>query len=135
MRIVDLMADSLNRRLADKQLRCVITDAAKAYIVDNGFDPVYGARPLRRYMQKACGNAVEPENSGGRADARQRAYRGRWARRPDGADCMIRRKTGKANTDGIGTQEVRALPCVLPFKKEGRDSPAFVDKSLTRVLY
>ena len=52
VRIVDLMADSLNRRLADKQLRCVITDAAKAYIVDNGFDPVYGARPLRRYMQK-----------------------------------------------------------------------------------
>ena len=52
VRIVDLMADSLNRRLADKQLRCVITDEAKAYIVDNGFDPVYGARPLRRYMQK-----------------------------------------------------------------------------------
>ena len=52
MRIVDLMADGLSRRLADKQLRCVVTDAAKAYIMDNGYDPIYGARPLRRFMQK-----------------------------------------------------------------------------------
>ena len=45
--IVDLMLNDLRKRLADKQLTLVVTDAAKAFIVDNGYDPIYGARPLR----------------------------------------------------------------------------------------
>ncbi len=49
--IIDLLLAGMNKRLADKQLTCVVTPAAKAYIVDNGFDPLYGARPLRRYLQ------------------------------------------------------------------------------------
>ena len=49
--IVDLMLTDLRRRLADKQLHLTVTDAAKAFIVDHGYDPVYGARPLKRYIQ------------------------------------------------------------------------------------
>ena len=49
--IVDLLLGSLNRRLADKQLKVELTPAAKAYVIDNGYDPLYGARPLRRFLQ------------------------------------------------------------------------------------
>ena len=52
VRILDLLVKDLNRRLEDKQLRCVVSDAAKATIVDNAYDPVYGARPLRRFVQR-----------------------------------------------------------------------------------
>ena len=50
-KIVDLLLSSLNKRLADKQLSCVLTDAAREDVIENGFDPQYGARPLRRYLQ------------------------------------------------------------------------------------
>ncbi len=49
--IVDLMVNSLGKRLEDKQLKLVLTPEAKAFIVDNGYDPVYGARPLKRFIQ------------------------------------------------------------------------------------
>ena len=49
--IIDLLAADLNRRLADKQLTVSLTDAAKQFIIDSAYDPVYGARPLRRYVQ------------------------------------------------------------------------------------
>ena len=51
MSIIDLQIDALNRRLADQELTCVLTPAAKDYIVDAAYDPQYGARPLRRYVQ------------------------------------------------------------------------------------
>ncbi len=50
--IVDLMVGGINRRLADKELTIALTDAAKSYITENGYDPVYGARPLNRYLKK-----------------------------------------------------------------------------------
>ena len=50
--IVDLLLNDLNLRLAEKELSLELTDGAKAYIVENGYDPVYGARPLKRYIQK-----------------------------------------------------------------------------------
>ena len=50
--IVDLMMNSLGKRLAEKQLSVKLTDEAKNYIVDNGYDPVYGARPLKRFIQR-----------------------------------------------------------------------------------
>ena len=49
--IVDLMLKSLEKRLTDKQLKLEVTDKAKDYIVNNGYDPVYGARPLKRFIQ------------------------------------------------------------------------------------
>ncbi len=49
--IVKLMLASLNRRLADRKLHVELTDRAMAYVIDQGFDPVYGARPLKRYLQ------------------------------------------------------------------------------------
>ncbi len=49
--IVDLLIGGLNKRLADRQLKVVLTDAAKTYVIDNGYDPLYGARPLRRFLQ------------------------------------------------------------------------------------
>jgi len=49
--IIDLLVDGLNRRLADKQLTVTLTPAAKNQIIDAAYDPIYGARPLRRYLQ------------------------------------------------------------------------------------
>ena len=51
--IIDIMVDSLRKRLEDKSLGLYITDAAKQLIIDRGFDPLYGARPLRRYLQSS----------------------------------------------------------------------------------
>lgn len=50
--IVDLMLGELKKRLADKEVGFAITDAAKDYVIDNGFDPNYGARPLKRFIQR-----------------------------------------------------------------------------------
>ena len=50
--VVELMLQSLRHRLADKQLTLVVTPAAKQAIVDGGYDPIYGARPLKRYIQQ-----------------------------------------------------------------------------------
>ena len=51
-KIVDLQIKDLNRRLSDRQISCEVTDAAKDFIVENGYDPVYGARPLKRFIHK-----------------------------------------------------------------------------------
>ena len=51
--IVDLQVADLNRRLKDKQLTMSLTPAARGFVVEQGYDPVYGARPLKRYMQRA----------------------------------------------------------------------------------
>ncbi len=50
--IINLIMADLNKRLSDKDLKIDLTEAAKRFIVDNGYDPVYGARPLKRYMTK-----------------------------------------------------------------------------------
>ncbi|MEE0959769.1 MAG: ATP-dependent chaperone ClpB [Lachnospiraceae bacterium] len=50
--IVDLLMDDLNERVSDREIHITLTDAAKRYIVEEGYDPVYGARPLKRFLQK-----------------------------------------------------------------------------------
>ena len=50
--IIDLLVADINKRLEDKELVVALSDSAKQFIVDNGYDPVYGARPLKRYLQK-----------------------------------------------------------------------------------
>lgn len=50
--IIDLQIKDLNRRLADKELHVELTPEAKGYVADNGYEPMYGARPLKRYLQK-----------------------------------------------------------------------------------
>ncbi len=50
--IVDLIVADLNRRLSDRDLKLELTEKAKQYIIENAYDPVYGARPLKRYVQK-----------------------------------------------------------------------------------
>ena len=50
--IIDLIMKDLNKRLADKQLKCELTERAKDYIVETGYDPAYGARPLKRLVQR-----------------------------------------------------------------------------------
>ncbi|MCR5369461.1 MAG: ATP-dependent chaperone ClpB [Clostridium sp.] len=50
--IVDLQMRDLNRRLADKDITITLTDMAKSYVIEHSYDPVYGARPLKRYLQK-----------------------------------------------------------------------------------
>ena len=51
-RIVDLCIADLNKRLADRELKIELSETAKAFITEKGYDPVYGARPLKRYLQK-----------------------------------------------------------------------------------
>ena len=50
--IVDLLVKDLNKRLLDKELTIELTKGAKEYVIEGGYDPVYGARPLKRYLQK-----------------------------------------------------------------------------------
>ncbi len=50
--IVDLLLADVNGRLADRELKISLTDEGKKFVADNGYDPVYGARPLKRYLQK-----------------------------------------------------------------------------------
>ena len=50
--IIDLLVADINKRLADKELVVALSDSAKQFIVDNGYDPVYGARPLKSHLQK-----------------------------------------------------------------------------------
>jgi ATP-dependent Clp protease ATP-binding subunit ClpB len=56
--IVDLQVAALARRLQDRRLRLTVTDAAKEWLSLTGYDPVYGARPLRRLVQKAIGDRL-----------------------------------------------------------------------------
>ena len=50
--IIELLIADVNKRLSDKELKIALTDEAKDFIIENGYDPVYGARPLKRYLQK-----------------------------------------------------------------------------------
>ena len=50
--IINLLMDDLNKRLVEKEIKVELTDSAKKFITDNGYDPIYGARPLKRYLQK-----------------------------------------------------------------------------------
>jgi len=49
---VELLLADLNKRLADKELKVALTDEAKKAVIENGYDAIYGARPLKRYLQK-----------------------------------------------------------------------------------
>ncbi|MBQ8850016.1 MAG: ATP-dependent chaperone ClpB [Clostridia bacterium] len=70
--IVDLLIADLNKRLKDKQLHLAITDEAKSFIIDSAYDPIYGARPLKRFIQsnietllakKIIGGDIEPNTT------------------------------------------------------------------------
>ena len=63
--IVDLMLSDLRKRLADKQLNLKVTDAAKDAIIDGGYDPIYGARPLKRYIQSHVETMLAKQIIGG----------------------------------------------------------------------
>ena len=57
-KILDLLLVDLNKRLEDKQIILNLTDSAKDYLIDNGYDPVFGARPLKRFVQKSLETLV-----------------------------------------------------------------------------
>ncbi len=63
--IVDLQLADLRARLAQKQLNLAVTDAARAFIIDEGYDPVYGARPLKRFIQSRVETLIAREIIGG----------------------------------------------------------------------
>ena len=56
--IVDLIMKDLNKRLEEKQIKVELTDKAKQYVIDNGYDPSFGARPLKRFIQNSVENIV-----------------------------------------------------------------------------
>ena len=57
-KIADLIISDLNKRLADKRISIKLTDAAKKYVIENGYDPSFGARPLKRFIQASVENLV-----------------------------------------------------------------------------
>ena len=59
--ILDLLVVDLNRRLEDKQITLTLTDEAKQYLIDNGYDPIFGARPLKRFVQKSLETLIAKE--------------------------------------------------------------------------
>ena len=59
--IIDILMEGLKNRLADKTLKLEVTDAAKSLIIERGFDPIYGARPLKRYLQSAAETLIAKE--------------------------------------------------------------------------
>ena len=63
--IIDLQLRDLNKRLMDQELSCTVTDAAKAFIIDAAYDPLYGARPLRRYVQHTVETLIARKILGG----------------------------------------------------------------------
>ena len=63
--IVDIQLESLRRRLADRRLALQVTDAAHAWLASHGYDPIYGARPLRRLIQTAIGDQLAKALLGG----------------------------------------------------------------------
>ena len=67
--IIDIMVSSLRERLADKSLGLEITDAAKQLIIERGYDPLYGARPLRRYLQSSVETLIARVILGGSLSA------------------------------------------------------------------
>ena len=69
--IIDLMLEGLNRRLADQQLRVKLTDAAKDHIIDSAYDPIYGARPLRRYLQHTVETLISRKIIAGQVESGQ----------------------------------------------------------------
>jgi ATP-dependent Clp protease ATP-binding subunit ClpB len=63
--IVDIQLDRLRRRLADRRLALEVTEPARAWLADHGYDPIYGARPLRRLVQSAIGDRLAKALLGG----------------------------------------------------------------------
>ena len=59
--IIEILMQGLRKRMADKTLKLDVTDAAKSHIIERGFDPIYGARPLKRYLQSAAETLIAKE--------------------------------------------------------------------------
>ena len=67
-KIIDLMIASLNKRLEDREITVILSDKAKELIIDESYDPIYGARPLRRHIQKSVETLVGKEIIAGKVD-------------------------------------------------------------------
>ena len=67
--IIDLLVDGLNRRLADRQLTVALTPAAKSAVIEAAYDPIYGARPLRRYLQHTVETLIGREIIAGQVES------------------------------------------------------------------
>ncbi len=90
--IVDLQLASLQRRLDDRRLTLAVSDSARTWLAERGFDPVYGARPLRRLVQTAVGDALAKEILAGAL--------------PDGATVRVEALDGPASTSLAITPDV-----------------------------
>jgi ATP-dependent Clp protease ATP-binding subunit ClpB len=73
-RIVDIQVEALAKRLAARRLTLEVTDAAREWLALNGFDPLYGARPLRRLVQTSIGDTLARELLAGRIRDGQTVY-------------------------------------------------------------
>ena len=78
--IVDLQLAAFDRRLAPRRITVTVTDAARQWLTDNGYDPAYGARPLRRLVQTAIGDPLARMLIGGEVDRRPAGQRSTTSR-------------------------------------------------------
>ena len=105
--ILQLMLKDLSGRLADRHLSVELTDAAKEYVIDNGYDPVYGARPLKRFLQRAVETPI----------ARMLDRRGRAGRQRNRGGCGKRRDHGEAPARAAGSRRNRINQKAAPGRK------------------
>ena len=96
-KIVDLQLDRLRKRLADRRITLTVTDAAKGWLADEGNDPVYGARPLRRLVQTAIGDQLARELLAGQVH--------------DGSEVLV---DTAATGRGLTVRPVQASPATPP---------------------
>ena len=105
--IIKLLVDDVNKRLADKEIRIELTENAKQIVVEGGYDPTYGARPLKRYLQK---NVETPgrEADPGRKRRHRRHHFDRWRGRTSG-------RKDQAASAGDLIQEKTDEPCHISY--------------------
>ena len=82
--IIDLLVAELNRRLEDKQLKVALTPAAKQHIIDSAYDPAFGARPLRRFVQHSVETLISRKIIADEVQGRRHPHRGLPGWRADG---------------------------------------------------
>jgi ATP-dependent Clp protease ATP-binding subunit ClpB len=85
-RIAGIQIEALQKRLSDRRIEIELTDEAKDWLVNKGFDPVYGARPLRRMVQTAVGDKLAMGILSGEIKDGDKVV---VATRPDGEDLVL----------------------------------------------
>ena len=114
LRIVDLMLADVAGRLAERGVSVKLTADARRWLADKGYDPVYGARPLRRAVQRLRGEPARDEGDFGRLRAGRYGGGGRGRRRP-----QLPLAAGRGRRAGVGERDVTPILTFPPSRGKG----------------